>query len=290
MTWHKCTSREQVWREPRFDFSDIVIACRCQTCGYAADLSFKSYGIYIGQQMSSFSNLAIFTHSIGACQRPSWLTDRLLRPFDEYFPLNIGICSVTLNMLKSSGCQTFSPDWPRILRFWKAFCLQGHVTVWSSSFQCKCDQVCSERCRPYATCGQESFSPRRTANTGHYSDVHRCHSWLYNLPTRDDACLSALIAPCASTANQTHVIFLREGLLVGNITMTLFANAVACNLSLYSIDVTWSRDSELPCHVSAVDEGSLAGSTRVRGPTTGDSFSLWYLVLQTDWIFVHNDS
>src|SRR6218665_2657443 len=37
-----------------------------------------------------------------ACHRPCWWTDRLLRRFDEYFRLNVGICSVTSNMLCAS--------------------------------------------------------------------------------------------------------------------------------------------------------------------------------------------
>jgi len=38
-----------------------------------------------------------------ACHRPCWSTDRLLIHFDGYFRLNAGICSVTSNMLESSG-------------------------------------------------------------------------------------------------------------------------------------------------------------------------------------------
>jgi len=40
----------------------------------------------------------------------------------------------------------------------------------------------------------------------------------------------------------------------------------------------WSRDSEHPCHLSAVEE---AGPMLVSGPASGDSFNLMYLVLQT---------
>jgi len=46
--------------------------------------------------------------------------------------------------------------------------------------------------------------------------------------------------------------------------------------------IIWSRDSEHPSHMSAVDRNPLTGSTRVCGPTSGDSFSLLCLVLQTD--------
>ena len=51
------------------------------------------------------------------------------------------------------------------------------------------------------------------------------------------------------------------------------------------IDATWFRDSEHPCHLSAVDGNPLVGSTCVRGPATGDSFSLLCIVLLTDVIY-----
>src|SRR6218665_1586200 len=61
---------------------------------------------------------------------------------------------------------------------------------------------------------------------------------------------SAWTMPRALTANQMCVIFHRQGLLlVGIITV-----CEHCQLpSLYPIDITWSRDSEHPCHLSAVD-------------------------------------
>jgi len=71
---------------------------------------------------------------------------------------------------------------------------------------------------------------------------------------------------CTSTANWTRIIYqCEEGLLVSIVNM--FPNAV---------EVTWPRDSEHPCHLSAVDKDPLAGSMRVRGPTTDDSaFCAW---------------
>src|SRR6218665_2547548 len=47
-----------------------------------------------------------------------------------------------------------------------------------------------------------------------------------------------------------------------------------------------SRDSEHPRHLSAIAGNPLVGSTRVRGPTSGDSFNLLCLVLRTDF---HNE-
>ena len=43
------------------------------------------------------------------------------------------------------------------------------------------------------------------------------HWWLFNLPSRDDECLSAWTTPCTSTINWTHVIFYHEGLLVSSV-------------------------------------------------------------------------
>src|SRR6218665_3558816 len=50
-------------------------------------------------------------------------------------------------------------------------------------------------------------------------------------------------------------------------------------LPLFSIYVTWSRDSGHPYHLSAIERNPLAGSTSVRGAAAGDSFILLCLLL-----------
>src|SRR6218665_3378588 len=51
--------------------------------------------------------------------------------------------------------------------------------------------------------------------------------------------------------------------------------------AIYPIDITWLKDSELPCRLSAVDGISLPGSARLRVPSTGDSFSLVLPICRT---------
>ena len=59
------------------------------------------------------------------------------------------------------------------------------------------------------------------------------------------------------------------------------------NIALYSTGIYfWSRDSEHPHHpLSAVDWNPLACSTCVRGPTTGDSFSILCVVVLIEWTY-----
>src|SRR6218665_1343820 len=109
----------------------------------------------------------------------------------------------------------------------------------NSSFQDKYRQVCTMQ-TVYAACSLESSSWWRTANAGCW--------WFCNLLTCTTVCANAFSAwttPCASTANRMRVIFRHEH------------HHRVCErcqlLSLYPIDVTWSRDSEQPCHLSAVD-------------------------------------
>src|SRR6218665_2012789 len=55
-----------------------------------------------------------------------------------------------------------------------------------------------------------------------------------------------------------------------------------CQKLLYPIDVIWFRDSEQPCHQSAVNgRNPLVGSMCMCGPAFGDSFGLLSLALQT---------
>src|SRR5688572_6824309 len=57
------------------------------------------------------------------------------------------------------------------------------------------------------------------------------------------------------------------------------------HLMLYSIDASWLRDSEHPCHLSSFNENPLVGSTCAHEPATGDSSSFLGIVLLTDVIY-----
>lgn len=84
----------------------------------------------------------------------------------------------------------------------------------------------------------------RAADGGHRRDLNRSHWWVYNLQTSHDERLSA---------------WTRRKLVLRRPTghaSTSSASYSACDgfhlPSLYPIDVTWSRDSERPCHVSTM--------------------------------------
>src|SRR6218665_3766120 len=61
-------------------------------------------------------------------------------------------------------------------------------------------------------------------------------------PRETTNAFSGCTTPCASTANRTRVTFHREGLLVG--TVPCLRSTCRSLPSLYSINVTWSRDSD----------------------------------------------
>src|SRR6218665_419852 len=83
-------------------------------------------------------------------------------------------------------------------------------------------------------------------------DLGRTVTTHYNLPSRDDECLSTWTTPCASTINCTRVVFYHEGLLVGSVPCLRSLSAV---VALYPIDTTWQRASEHPYHLSARNLG-----------------------------------
>src|SRR6218665_141547 len=85
--------------------------------------------------------------------------------------------------------------------------------------------------------------------------------------------------------NKVSVVFSRElepmdprAEIILDYPLSLSTPSRPCDLyrlpSLYPIDVTWSSVSDYSCHMSAVDEDLLAGSTLVQWHATGNSFSL----------------
>lgn|SRR6218665_76814 len=112
------------------------------------------------------------------------------------------------------------------------------------------------------------------ADAGHWSDLDRSGSTIYQHATTN--ALSVRTTPGASAASRTRVIFHREGFLVG--IVTVIANAVVAQLyrrnlilNILNINVIYQLSTK-----------SLAGFTRMRGPVTGDSFGLLFLVLLSD--------
>src|SRR6218665_977997 len=103
--------------------------------------------------------------------------------------------------------------------------------------------------------------------------------WLYNFLTPDDDCFTAWIS-------------FAHGRTTGSASSSTVKDCSSapsyvcdrCRLqSLYAIDLTWSRDSEHSCHLSAVDGNPLPGSARVPWTTTdGNSFSSMCFVFKTD--------
>ena len=137
-----------------------------------------------------------------------------------------------------------------------------------------------------ATCSWESSSWWTTADASSqisfisclWSDLDLSHWWLYDIPTRDDECLFCL----------DYFLCLDVQLDARHLPLWGTARrhrpvSTCCLPSLYPIDITSPRDSEHPYHPIAVDGNSLVGSTRVRGPTTGSSFSILCLILLIDW-------
>src|SRR6218665_1143914 len=96
--------------------------------------------------------------------------------------------------------------------------------------------------------------------------------------TAESSCFTMVIFNDKCLTAQTNCVRRSSSTMKDSSLASSHVCSRCCLPSLYPIDVTWSRDSEHPHQLSAVDRNPLAGSTHVRGPTSGDSFSLLSLV------------
>jgi len=107
------------------------------------------------------------------------------------------------------------------------------------------------------------------------------HWWLFNLPANTQQMPVLHTIYCALMPSWMGIIFHQWA------TARRQCNVCgSCHLLLlYSIDTTWERDSEHPCHQSAVEGYPLVGSTCLCGPVTGDFITLLCVVLLTEVIY-----
>ena len=142
--------------------------------------------------------------------------------------------------------------WVNVWMDW-VFCSQvalALVTASSPSFLCAVTSAPNRTCAPPVY--TRVFSILWWTNeVGHWSALDHSQWLLYHLPTRDDKFVSCVdYSLCFDGQPDSIVIFHRDqGLLVDIVTCV----CERCRLSSLRIDVTWSRDSEQPCHQSAVD-------------------------------------
>jgi len=130
----------------------------------------------------------------------------------------------------------------------RVFLLQVHVSVPSPSLRCKYGQLCAMR-KVYAACFRLGRG-QPTLGTGVISTVVTGGSTIYRHATTN--AISAWTTFCAST-DARH---LPPCEMASRHCLCVFESCQL--LSLYPIDVTWSRDSEHQFNQSA-------GSTRMRG-------------------------
>lgn len=133
------------------------------------------------------------------------MTNPLLRCFNRYFRVNAGICTVTANMLESSGTRIAG----KITRNFARLKDMLFTSLCGPFLQCYYSRVCA-MWTVYTTCSGKSVSVVDCC------DLYSSHCWLYNLRAPSSTvrdCWSALHRVCQ----------------------------LCCQSSVYPIDVTFKK-------------------------------------------------